>query len=139
MGAAPTKLMVRALAQAAMTFPIGIGRGRGGIRQRGVCRLSEATLERLANAIYQCETTGEWPAAVDIVIIAVLPKSDGGLRPIGLIPFLVRIWCRARKEVTTQWEKLSHHPFLYAGKSMGADVGRVEASGSSGAGCDGPV
>ena len=60
--------------------------------------------------------------AVDIVIIALLPKSHGGLRPIGLMPFLVRIWCRARKEVTTQWEELNHHPFLYAGKGMGADV-----------------
>ena len=58
----------------------------------------------------------------DIVVIALLPKSDGGFRPIGLMPFLVRIWTRARKEVTMQWEKLNHHPFLYAGKGTGADV-----------------
>ena len=64
---------------------------------------------------------------MNIVISALLHKSDGGLRPIGLMPFLVRIWCRARTEVTTQWETtqwetLNNHPFMYAGKGMGADV-----------------
>ena len=38
------------------------------------------------------------------------------------MPFLPGIWCRARKEVTTEWERLNQHPFLYAGKGMGADV-----------------
>lgn len=56
------------------------------------------------------------------MVIALLPKSDGGLRPIGLMPFLPRIWCRARKEVTTEWDRLNQHPFLYAGKGMGADI-----------------
>ena len=57
-----------------------------------------------------------------MVIIALLPKSDGGLRPIGLMPFLVRIWTRARKAISMQWEKENQHPFLYAGKGMGADI-----------------
>ena len=53
MGAAPTKLMVRALTQAAMTFPVGVGLGWDGIHPRAICRLSEAMLEWLANDIYQ--------------------------------------------------------------------------------------
>ena len=122
MGIATVKLMVTALIQAAMTFPIGTGLGWDGLHPRTICRLSESTLEWLAKVLYHCETTSECPEAVDIVIIALLPKSDEGLRPTGLIPFLVRLWCRARKEVTTQWEKLNHHPLLYAGKGIGADV-----------------
>ena len=39
--------------------------------------MSESTLEWLAKVLYQCETTGDLPEAVDIVIIALLPKSDG--------------------------------------------------------------
>ena len=104
MGIAPVKLMAPALTQAAMTFPIGTGLEWGGVHPRVICRLSESTLEWLAKVLYHCEITGEWPEAVDIVIIALLPKSDGGLRPIGLVPFLVRICCRAGKVVATQWE-----------------------------------
>ena len=78
MRAAPIRLLVAALITAAMTFPIGTGLGWDGIHPRAICRLSDATLELLAKVIYQCETTGEWPAAVDIVIVAPLPKSDGG-------------------------------------------------------------
>ena len=29
---------------------------------------------------------------------------------------------KEEEEGTTQWEKFNHHPFLYAGKSMGAAV-----------------
>ena len=58
MGAAPTKLMVRALTQAAMTFPISTGLGWDGIHARAIFKVSEATLEWLANVIYHCEATG---------------------------------------------------------------------------------
>lgn len=105
-GVPPVKLMVPAITRAAMSFPVGAGLGWDG----------------LARVLYHCETTGRWPELVDIVVIALLPKPDGGLRPIGLMPSAVRIWTGARKEVTMQWEKLNHHPFLYAGKGMGADV-----------------
>ena len=118
----PTKLMVHALTNAAMAVPTGTGLGSDGIYPRAICRLSEDTLEWLAAVIYHCEVTGVWPGAVDIVIIALIPKSDGGLRPIGLMPFIVRIWSRARKVVATEWGKHNNHPFFYAGKGMGADV-----------------
>ena len=100
MGAPPVKLMGQAITQAAMTFPIGTGLGWDGIHPRAICRLSQPTLEWLAKVLYHCETTGEWPKIIDVVIIALLPKSDGALRPIGLMPFLVRIWTRARKAVS---------------------------------------
>ena len=74
MGAMPTKLMVHGLVQAAMTFLVGTGLGWDGIHPRAICRLSKPTLEWLAAVIYHCEVTGEWPRAVDIVVIALLPK-----------------------------------------------------------------
>ena len=120
MGPPPTKLMVGAVCQAAMTFPSGTGLGWDGIPPRAICRLSKSTLEWLADVLYYCETTGEWSEAIDVVIIALLPKSDGGLRPIGLMPFLVRIWTSARKAISMKWERENQHPFLYTGKGIGA-------------------
>ena len=38
------------------------------------------------------------------------------------MPFMVRIWTRASKEVSMLWERTNQHPFLYAGKGMGADI-----------------
>ena len=78
MGPPPAKLMVEAICQAAMTFPVGTGLGWDGIHPRAICRLSKSTLEWLAEVLHHCETTGEWPEAIDVVIIALLPKSDGG-------------------------------------------------------------
>ena len=118
----PTQLMVEAICQAAMTFLVGIGLGWDGIYPRAICRLSQSTLGWLAKVLYHCETTGEWPRLIDVVVIALLPKSDGGLRPIGLMPFLVRSWTMARKAVAMQWEQEVQHPFLYVGKGMGAEI-----------------
>jgi len=70
----------------------------------------------------RAERTGNWPEAVELVIIVLLPKSDGGFRPIGLIPWLPRIWMRARRDVATSWERQHDRPFIYAGPAKGADV-----------------
>ena len=77
MGPPPVKLMIEAICQAAMMFPVGTGLGWDGIHPRAICRLSQATLEWLAEVLHYCETMGEWPKAIDVVIIALLPKSDG--------------------------------------------------------------
>ena len=91
MGDVRPRLMVHAILRAAMTFPVGTGLGWDVVHPRAICRLSEDTLEWLVEVIHHCEITGSWPMEVDIVVIALLPKSDGGLRPTGLMPFLPRI------------------------------------------------
>lgn len=114
--------MVDAITQAAMTFPVGTGLGWDGIHPRAICRLSQATLEWLAKVMYHCETTGRWPELIDVDVIALLPKSDGGLRPIGLMPFLVRSWTRARNEIAMQWGKDKSSPAPVHWKRHGADI-----------------
>ena len=37
----------------------------------------------------QCERTGDWPAAVGMIIIVMIPKNDGDYRPIGLLPWII--------------------------------------------------
>ena len=57
-----------------------------------------------------------------MVLIALLPKPEGGFRPIGLLPLLPRLWMRVRRSVATEWEASMHKPYLYAGKRMGSTV-----------------
>lgn len=68
------------------------------------------------------EREGEWPDAVRLVVVVLLPKFDGGFRPIGLLPFLPRIWMRARSAITQKWEKGNGRPYPYAGEANGANV-----------------
>lgn len=57
-----------------------------------------------------------------MIIVLLLPKADGGFRPIGLLPFLPRLWMRARENILTAWERDNDRPYLYAGKGSGANV-----------------
>ena len=54
--------------------------------------------------------------------MVLLPKAEGGFRPIGLLPWMVRVWTRSRREAVARWESAVQRPFLYAGKGMGADI-----------------
>ena len=69
-----------------------------------------------------CEEDGEWPEAVALVIIALLPRTDGGFRPIGLMPFMPRLWARVRRRCAREWEAKNQRTYLYAGKAKGANV-----------------
>lgn len=66
----------------------------------------------------QAERTGSWQAAIGFALTVQLPKADGGLRPIGLFPTVVRIWMRARAIVARQWEELTAAPSFYGSAGM---------------------
>ena len=89
---------------------------------RVVTRLSKPLVMLLINLLIQCELEGKWPRAVALVLIALLPKTDGGFRPIGLLPFLPRLWMRVRKKLATDWECRNERGYLYAGRRKGANV-----------------
>ncbi len=57
-----------------------------------------------------------------VCIIVLLPKADGGYRPIGLLPWPVRLWMRCRRDTIQNWEATMTRPYVYAGKGKGADV-----------------
>ena len=122
MGDAPPELWVEAVLEAAMTFPIDTGLGWDGIHPRCLNRVSKELMAWLVLILKHAEATGGWQAAVELVIIVLLPKPDGGFRPIGLLPMLPRLWMRVRKGVLVKWERANYRPYLYVGKGMGADV-----------------
>lgn len=56
-------------------------------------------------------------------MIVLLPKTDGGVRPIGLFPTVICLWMRARVDVVYRWASLTAAPQIFGGQGMGAQRG----------------
>ena len=121
LGPLPPQMELTAFKLALVSFPTAIGLGWDDIHPRALLRLHDVVLLALLRILFLCETTGEWPSSTALVIIAFLPKSAGGLRPIGLFPWLPKIWAKVRRRVALEWEERVQHPYLYAGPGRGAD------------------
>ena len=81
---------------AAMTFPGDTGLGHDNMSQRSLTRLSPEATKALAQLFVAFERFGDWATVLDLVLIVLLPKNDGGDRPIGLFPTIIRICFRVR-------------------------------------------
>ena len=115
-------IVVQALLAAANTFPMETGLGWDSLHPMALNRFSQGTLLWLCAVMHHAERTGEWPAAAALILIALVPKAEGGFRAIGLLPLLPRLWMRTRKNIVAEWEESLQKPYLYAGKNMGATV-----------------
>ena len=115
-------LCVHAFVTACETFAPNTGLGWDRIHPRALLRLSRGAIVSLLRILILCEVLGEWPLAMGVVIIAMLPRTDGGLRPIGLCPGIVRIWMALRMPVARAWQAAHERPFFFAGECKGADV-----------------
>jgi len=109
-----------ALRRSAMSFPVGTGKGADNVAPRAFARLSDDALRALAAILRCAELVGGWPCLFLLVLIVLLPKADGGRRPIGLFVATVRIWARARADVARRWEALNARRTIYGGAGMGA-------------------
>ena len=63
---------------------------------RATVRLSSTAKQSLAGFRMAFERAATWCRESLLVVIAMLPKPQGGLRPIGLLPFENRVWSRVR-------------------------------------------
>ncbi len=109
-----------AIATAAVSFPAGTGLGSDNISPKALARLSQSALAALAALFMAFEKLGEWCEVLDLVLIVLLPKADGGRRPIGLFPTLIRVWMRTRICITRAWEIANSMPSVFGGAGMGA-------------------
>ena len=97
--------------------------GRGALpHPRVVLRLGDSISLELVQLLATCEVTSQWPKCIRLIVVALLPKPDGGFRPIGLAPWLPRVWTRARRSITLQWERLHSRHYFYAAEAKGATV-----------------
>ena len=97
-------LTLRLFNAALFSFANSTGLGWDGVRPRALLRLPDVILYRWIAFLLKCERSGIWPVQVGIVVVLLLPKPDGGFRPIGLLPHLPRVWMRVRRDVARCWE-----------------------------------
>ncbi|CAK0836913.1 unnamed protein product, partial [Prorocentrum cordatum] len=116
----PQPLTAWSLDQAIASFPIGTGLGADHVAPRAILRLPSAARLRLSGILLAAERLGCWTAACNLVLIVLLPKPDGGLRPIGLFPTLIRIWMRARATAARAWEAARAPPSVFGCAGRGA-------------------
>ena len=122
-------ITIKFFKEACLTFPPNTGLGWDGIHPRALTRLSDRLIHTLIMILLGAEMLGSWPELVGWVIVVLLPKPDGGRRPIGLIPLLPRVWSRARRNVAVAWEKSNTRTYLYRGGWYGGGSGSMEAVG----------
>ena len=115
-------LSLTILQDAAVTFPANTGLGWDKMHPRAVARCCKETLLALIRLFILAELVGRWPQMVGITLICLLPKPDGGRRPIGLLPSVIRWWMRARLDVVRAWQTANDRPYFYAGPRKGAEV-----------------
>ena len=106
--------------RAVSSFPTGTGVGADNFAPRAVLRLPEEARRMLICIMLAAEALGTWSEALNLVLIVLLSKSDGGLRPIGLFPTPARLWMRVRATVARAWEVANHIPSVFGGACKGA-------------------
>ena len=77
--------------EACYTFPAATGLGWDKFHPRALARCSDATLSLFIMLLAMAERMGRWHSLIGVVMVVLLPKSDGGRRPIGLFPSIIRI------------------------------------------------
>ena len=124
----PAELLMAELVWSLMSFPNGTGLGWDRVHPKALLRADPQWIAALLKLLIRCEATGQWPQVIELVIICLLPKPDGGFRPIGLLPVLPRIWMRSRRNATQLWERRNNKSYLYAGEGKGAQVAAWQQS-----------
>eukprot|EP00959_Pyramimonas_sp_CCMP1952_P246160 5145167-Pyramimonas_sp.AAC.1 len=67
--------------------------------------LCNESLEVLSHIFGIIEMMSTLPIQIRLVMLAMLPKPMGGLRPIGTFTSTYRLWGKTRREVAVEWEE----------------------------------
>ena len=76
----------------------------------------------IADFLNLTEQAGTWPDAVATALIHLIPKNDGGRRPIGVLPTIVRMWETARKPLVQRWARDSSRHYDWATQGRSAEA-----------------
>ena len=116
------KITGASLADAGRKFKKHTSLGSDAFRPGWFCWLSEGLLDQFARTLVVVEEAGAWPEVVSTLLVAQIPKSDGGRRPIGLLPTLVRVWEKLRKPIMDAWRSTVQRSYNFAAKGKSSDV-----------------
>ncbi len=101
----PPRPTREAMRRAAMTIPENTAIGCDGIPPRAFAWLSDSLLDALADLFTSIERLGHWPEQVALAVMHLIPKLQGGRRPIGVLASLVRWWERIRQPTIARWRE----------------------------------
>ena len=62
------------------------------------------------------------------MLIVLLPKADGGRRPIGLFSTVIRLWMRVRSPLARAWEAAHALPCVFGGRGCAASAAAWQAA-----------
>ena len=113
------KVKVSEFGACAKMFVEFTGRGCEDFHPRWLGCLSEGLLDFLMVLLQGLERKGFWPSQVSEISIAQIPKSDGGRRPIRLLPV---VWERVRQPVVAAWRLQVCRPYNWAAKGRGFEA-----------------
>jgi ribonuclease HI len=115
------------IVEASKLFKANTGLGSDYFCPVWVAWLSRPLLDAFAELFMNLERLGFWPQQVQQILIALIPKADGGRRPIGLLPTLIRIWEKVRRPIMATWRCSVERSYNWAarGRSPQAAVWKV--------------
>ncbi len=121
------KPTVDAVRRAARGFKLWTGVGSDLIPPRAYAWLSDELIECIIDVFMKVERLGRWPEQLMLVLMHLIPKSDGGRRPIGIIPSAIRIWEKLRTQDVQPWRDANDRTYNWAtrGKSSESAVWRT--------------
>ena len=96
-------MTIEQLHEALFTFPRDTGKGSDNASPDFVKALPKAAKEEIVSLFNSILRSGTWPWQWLHVLIALLPKPQGGERPIGLLPFFMRLFFRMQRDETRSW------------------------------------
>ncbi len=108
--------------RAARRIPRTTGIGVEGILPADFDALDDAGIDACVDVMMACEAIGFVPEPIALVLVRMIPKRDGGRRPIGLLPSLYRIWSKVRVGYVRDWERRWARTYFAAGPGKAADA-----------------
>ena len=90
------------------TFPTDTGKGSDQTSPNFVKALPLEAKEELVALFNLIQEKVAWPWQWLHVVVALIPKSCGGDWPIGLLPFLMRLFFRIQRPKTRRWTQENH-------------------------------
>ncbi len=76
--------------------------------------LSDNVIEEIIDLFTEVERIGQWPTQLHIALMHLIPKTDGGRRPIGVMPTMIRWWEKVRAEDVGPWREKNERSYNWA-------------------------
>ncbi len=110
-----------AFSAAARKFPRTTDIGVEGMLLVDFDALDDDGIEACMDVMMAWETIGYIPRLIALVPVNMIPKKDGGRRPIGVRPSPYRIWAKARASEVRSWEHQWKRKYFLASPGKSAE------------------